>query len=237
MERAILSDIAFGPDMPRLMKTLHIRQDSADSAEFQLLAGAAQAAARPQALYLTAYIDRRDHDSLTLNGVEFTSRVLRVNLEKSERVFAFVVTAGQELDEWSRPLEGNLQHFWAETLKESALEFAFDTLKHFLIERYQLGLTAEMSPGSLPDWPLTQQKPLFELLGGAREIGVELSSSLMMRPTKSVSGIRFPVEERFESCQLCNREKCPGRRVKYTPSLYEKYGLQASAICETQVIE
>jgi len=43
-----------------------------------------------------------------------------------------------------------------------------------------------------------------------------------MIPNKTTSGIRFPTEERFESCQLCPRETCPGRRAAFEPDLYAR---------------
>ena len=64
-----------------------------------------------------------------------------------------------------------------------------------------------MNPGSLADWPLREQRPLFGLLGNVRAaIGVTLTPSLLMTPTKSVSGILFPSEETFASCQLCHAD-------------------------------
>ena len=54
-------------------------------------------------------------------------------------------------------------------------------------------------------------------------IGVTLSESFLMIPIKSVSGILFPKEIRFESCQLCPREKCAGRRAPYEESLWQEY--------------
>jgi hypothetical protein len=80
-----------------------------------------------------------------------------------------------------------------------------------------------MNPGSLPDWPLSEQKPLFTLLGGGpTTIGVQLKDSFLMVPVKSVSGIWFPTEEKFESCQLCQREKGPGRRAPFDSGLFER---------------
>ena len=80
-----------------------------------------------------------------------------------------------------------------------------------------------MTPGSLPDWPIEEQESLFAVLGDTQaSIGVALSESLMMVPEHSVSGVVFPTEARFESCQLCPREKCPGRRAAYDEGLYDK---------------
>jgi len=81
-----------------------------------------------------------------------------------------------------------------------------------------------MNPGSLESWPITQQKELFSLFGNVEElIGVKLTDSCVMFPLKSVSGIYFPTEINFESCQLCPREKCIGRRTPYDPELAKKY--------------
>jgi len=54
-------------------------------------------------------------------------------------------------------------------------------------------------------------------------IGVELTDSFLMIPNESVSGIYFPAEVRFETCQLCPREICPGRRAPYDKNLLQAY--------------
>ena len=83
--------------------------------------------------------------------------------------------------------------------------------------------TAVMNPGSLTDWPLREQRPLFALLGDVRSaIGVELTDTLLMVPRKSVSGIVFVAEETFASCQLCPRYDCPNRRAPYEAGLFER---------------
>jgi hypothetical protein len=81
-----------------------------------------------------------------------------------------------------------------------------------------------MSPGSLADWPITQQEELFSIFGNVEDlIGVKLTESFLMVPLKSVSGIYFPTEIEFVSCQLCPREVCSGRRAPYDPDLAKKY--------------
>ena len=88
--------------------------------------------------------------------------------------------------------------------------------------RYLLKKTALMTPGSLEDWPIQEQKPLFSILGDVEKaVGVRVTESLMMIPAHSVSGIFFPTEVSFESCQLCPRENCPGRRAPYDERLYD----------------
>ena len=99
----------------------------------------------------------------------------------------------------------------------------FKHLNEHLIDHFQPGKISRMNPGSLPDWPLPEQQQLFALLGGGpASIGIKLTDSFLMVPIKSVSGIWFPNEESFESCRLCPREKCPGRRAPYDPDLYDR---------------
>jgi hypothetical protein len=85
-----------------------------------------------------------------------------------------------------------------------------------------------MNPGSLAEWPIGEQKLLFGLLGKVEElIGVQLTDSFLMLPIKTVSGIRFPKEGTYENCQLCPRQKCPGRKARYDEGLYQrKYQLK-----------
>jgi hypothetical protein len=81
-----------------------------------------------------------------------------------------------------------------------------------------------MSPGSLSDWPIEQQRPFFSLFDDVEEaIGVKLAKNLLMIPQKSISGIYFPTEVSFYSCQLCPRERCPSRQAGYDEKLAREY--------------
>lgn len=205
------------------MKKLRIKEGSTDADKVNRLVGEAQAIARPKALYKVAFIESKGDDYVVVDGTTLTSRVLRVNLEQAHRVFAYVATCGTELEDWSSSIDDMLQRYWGDTIKEMALRVAIRAMNEHLVDRYRPGPISSMSPGSLADWPLQAQRALFTILGNPQEaIGVRLSSSLLMIPTKSVSGIRFPTEESFESCQLCPRKSCPGRRAPYDKELYDK---------------
>jgi cobalamin-dependent methionine synthase I len=65
-------------------------------------------------------------------------------------------------------------------------------LKNHLIQRYALGELSNMSPGGNKEWPITQQKELFSVLGDVEGmIGVRLAEGYTMVPMKSRSGIHF----------------------------------------------
>jgi hypothetical protein len=222
-DTVVLEDIPFRAEFERIAKKLRVKEGSANAEELRRLLEEAQAVARPRALYGVAYVSSRTEETVSLDGHTFESRVLRVNLADVHRVFPYVATCGMELHEWKSSIDDMLQSYYADTINETALNAARRALKTHLIEQYALGRTATMSPGSLKDWPIREQRPLFALLGDPEEaIGVRLSDSMLMIPSKSVSGIRFPTEERFESCQLCPREGCPSRKALYDENLYEK---------------
>jgi hypothetical protein len=109
---------------------------------------------------------------------------------------------------------------------DRALTRACNFLEEHLKELYGLDKTGMMSPGSLIDWPVEEQRPLFSILGDIQgSIGVHLTEGLMMDPVQSVSGILFPTDEEFEECSLCPREDCPKRRAPFEEHLYEtRYG-------------
>ena len=229
MDSVTLDRIPFQIDLDQLLKRLHTKEHRQYVEEVKRLASDAQAVGRPKALYKVAFVESRGDDYVVLDGVMFTSRVLRVNLDRAHRVFAYVATCGMELQEWADSIDDVLDRYWAETIKEMALRSATGALEDHLAELYRPGRTATMSPGRLPEWPLKQQRPLFTLLGNPRDsIGVQLTDSFLMIPTKSASGIRFPTQEGFESCQLCPRKHCPGRRAPYDKDLYDRRYRQAT---------
>lgn len=223
MDTILLDKIPAKIEAENLMKRLHVRPASPDAQELASMVDEAARIARPKALYRLAFIESKADESLLISGVRFDSRVLRVNLDKTDRVFAFVATCGMELQEWGDRFDDMLQNFWAEAIKEEALKCAIEFLQRTVDARYRPGHTSTMSPGSLANWPITQQGPLFQLLGDpASGAGVQLTDSLLMVPTKSVSGVIFATDASFESCLLCPREGCPNRRAPYDETLYER---------------
>jgi cobalamin-dependent methionine synthase I len=116
-----------------------------------------------------------------------------------------------------------LREYWLEEVKAMALGAARSHVREHIDRKYRPGKMSNMAPGSLEDWPVTQQTQLFSLLGDVEgAIGVTLTDSFLMVPLKSVSGMLFPTERSFESCQLCPREGCPGRAAPYDEHLWDQ---------------
>ncbi len=223
MEAQILDDIHFVADTESLKHRLRIRESGSNLTRFLALIKEGQKIAQPKAMYRPVYIEDRSEEAVRVEGRWFRSRVLTVNLSHAHRVFIYVATCGVELDEWAKRQKDILSAFWAEAIKEAALRTAVRAVGSHIEEKYHPGKTSQQNPGSLEDFPLAEQRTLFDLLGDTRlTLGVSLLPSLMMSPCQSVSGIIFPTAEDFQSCLLCPREKCPGRRSPYDPTLYER---------------
>ena len=223
MDSVILDSIPLHINTEELLQELCVSQGSRHVDEVKRLADDAQAIGRPKALYKVAPIESRGEDCVVIEDTVFTSRVLRINLEQAHRVFAFVATCGTELDDWVDSTTDMLHGFWAAQIKEKALRTASTYLRGHIEERYQPGQMSVMNPGSLADWPMREQRAVFRVLGDPEDaIGVRLTNSLLMIPTKSVSGILFPTEVSFASCQLCPMERCPSRRTPYEVGLYDR---------------
>ena len=217
-------------DIEAAKNHLHWRDSQDAAGELVELVRLAESLIAPAVAYKIAYLDGRAADEVTIEGVTFSSRVLRQNLESVERVFPYVISIGPELERLAGACGDPLRQYYLEGLADMALGVIARQLEGHLKRRHGLAGISSMSPGSLEDWPITQQPHLFSLLGGPENsAGVRLTEHMLMVPRKSISGIFFPNEVSFESCQLCPRKNCPGRRAAFDSDLKKKYRLDKGA--------
>jgi hypothetical protein len=223
----ILNNIRISLDMQEIKKKLHM-EDREDSSHIQALIKEVQPLIRAKAVYRDCYLESKSEDAIVVAGIRFTSRVLRRQMENVGRVFPFVVTIGSRIEEHASACKDFLKQYYLDTIGNTALITVRKYLEDHLRSKYALGCISYMSPGSLKDWDLKGQRPLFSILGDVQaSIGVYLTEALLMIPAKSLSGIFFPTEIPFHSCQLCPRENCQSRKAKYNEKLAIEYGIQA----------
>jgi hypothetical protein len=178
--------------------------------------GLARSLVHLRAVYDISYIGTKDLETVEIGDVVFRSRVLRHNLEHAQKVFPFIMTVGPELERTAASLGDLLRQYYLEEIANVVLEQAVDWLAEMLSGRWGFPSLSCMSPGSLEDWPISEQPKLFPLFGDTeKSVGVRLTESLLMVPRKSISGILFPSEEGFISCRVCPRENCPSRKADY----------------------
>lgn len=189
------------------------RASSVDLDELLALAGSL---IHLRAAYEVSYTGAKGEDTVEVAGVTFRSRILRRNLDQAQKVFPFIMTAGPALEAAASASGDLLKQYYLEEMANIALENGALWLSERLKTRYGFPGLASMDPGSLEDWPITEQPKLFSIFGDTeRLVGVRLTESMLMLPRKSISGIFFPSEEGFTSCQLCDRDTCPARRAPY----------------------
>ncbi len=223
MEQKIIDHIPLRFDVGAILQRAGLERALEHRALPEDLARHAEALGRPKALYLASAVRKETDTSVVVDGVTLASRVLRANLDRVDRVFPFVATCGWELDRWATARDTPLERRLADVISEVAVYQALAALKERLRDEYHLSVISRMSPGSLEDWPLPEQRLLFRLLGDTeRAVGVRLTEDLLMLPRKSISGILFGSEELFESCVLCPREECPVRLMPYDRDLFTR---------------
>lgn len=107
----------------------------------------------------------------------------------------------------------------------TAVEQVADAVEHMLAPKIaRAGFTSRwrFSPG-YGDWPLTQQPEMIRTTN-CRSIGVQLTSSLMLEPRKSVTAIiglartqgkasDTDAASAHTSCDACTQTDCPARKT------------------------
>ena len=203
---------------------LRFNSSRAGVLDFDALLTQARSLINLRAVYEISFTGAKGEDTVEVAGVTFRSRVLRRNLDQAQKVFPFIMTAGPALEAAAASSGDLLKQYYLEEMANLALGNGAAWLAARLSERWGFPGLASMDPGSLEDWPITEQPKLFSIFGDTeRLVGVRLTDSMLMVPRKSISGIFFPSEEGFTSCQLCEREKCQGRRAPYDAALAATY--------------
>ena len=221
----VLDNIEVILDPERVLELLHIhnKSNAIEQAVHELIETVLPIA-KPKVAYKVSYINSKAEDSVVIDGITFTSRLLTDKLDAIERVFPYIATCGRELDEIDIPAGDFVKPLYLDFIKTMVLSSTLTFFSNHIKKNYALEQIAHMNPGSLKTWPISEQKPLFTLLENTEElIGVTLSEGFTMIPVNSSSGIYFATETSFESCQLCPHETCIGRRAPYSRELAAKY--------------
>jgi hypothetical protein len=221
----ILDSIPFTLDTGLIISRLHLHGDTRRFHDVvQNLIELVTPLARPRALYKVSRVTGKCRDTVEIDGVKFTSQVLRVNVDSLDTVFPFVATVGPEVETLSLPAKQNVERYCLDIIKSMIVMSALGYLRDYLMKQYSLSSLAVMNPGEIESWPLSQQYELFKVLGNVKEaVGVELTATGTMSPVKSRSGIFFPSESGYLNCRLCRNQKCPGRQAAYSPEIVQQY--------------
>ena len=172
---------------------------------------------RPKALVVEAEVEEVNAETVRVGGVEIVSPLVRAKLLQSPVAYAYLLTCGQEVEKWSKTLTDIVDVFYVDELKKLWLGCAEKAVRTEVWKRLVPDAAlSSLNPGSLPQWPIEGQRELFRILGDTEgTVGVCLTESCLMLPSKSVSGILFQDHTGHVNCALCPRENCPNRRVPF----------------------
>lgn len=192
-------------------------EDNAD--EVAEMLDSAEKAARPFALFSVMPVDQKYEGSVVINGITIKSELMRSNFDSVYRVFPYIATCGSSIEEWSQQYADDpLSEYYADEIKKIYLSKMISKLFSHIKETYDIkSHYSTMNPGSIKQWPLSGQRELFAILGRDyiyEKIGVRLTDSMLMLPSKTVSGIGFEGDRDYHNCTYCPIENCPGRRAK-----------------------
>ena len=146
----ILEHIPVNLDLEEIRKRLHMGK-SGDWSQVQTLVEESQSLISAKAVYKVCYIESKHEDAVTIDGRSLKSRVLRKNLNNVERIFPYVVTIGNRLEEKTRACTDLLKKYYLDTIGNVALNSTQKYLKDQFRSRYALNGMSCMSPGSLKD--------------------------------------------------------------------------------------
>ncbi len=223
----VLDKIPLRLDADQAVMALHWNSKRDPESELRKLLDQAKMLIQAKAVYRVSAVGSVSGDEVAVGGVTFSSRVLRINLARVKSAFPYIITIGKSLETEAQSSGDLLKQYYLETLGDLALHLAEEYLAKTIKKEYRLKHLFSMNPGSLKNWPLSQQRPLFALFGNIEGLlGVRLSDQMLMIPRKSISGIFIPSPAKFSSCKLCRRKNCQGRKAPYDARLRQTYQLE-----------
>lgn len=213
----VLADFAFFVSDESLAAKCRAKAGTEQYDRLLRLYATASGVGRPKALVVEAVVEGVDAKTVRVGGVEIVSPLVREKLLQSPVAYAYLLTCGREVEEWSKTLTDIVDVFYVDELKKLWLGCAEKAVRTEVRKRLAPDAAlSSLNPGSLPQWPIEGQRELFRILGDTEEtVGVCLTESCLMLPSKSVSGILFQDHTGHVNCALCPREKCPNRRVPF----------------------
>lgn len=153
---------------------------------------------------------------LFVENIDFNlHEIVYKQLKAAEKIAIFACTAGPDISDWSKKLmaEGDLTTgYIIDVVGSEVVETAVDKIQFMLSEQVTaagLKISNRFSPGYCR-WNVSEQHKLFSLLPD-NFCSIRLSSTALMYPIKSVSGIiGIGKDMHFNPyiCNVCNVKNC-----------------------------
>lgn len=176
-------------------------------------------AASPRAMWKEYPLTIKEH-VLDMGFLQTRSRSLERNLRDCERVILFAATLGSQVDVLLHRY--NMIQMSKAVVMQAAsvamLETFCDEKNQELKNSYEAEgwyLRPRFSPG-YGDFPLECQREIAPALEMGKRIGINLTDTLLMMPSKSVTAVigasRLPRNCTVQGCEVCAKRDCAYRR-------------------------
>lgn len=177
-------------------------------------------AAVPKSVYQEYPLDFFGEDGIDVYGFQARSKALRRNLEGCKSVILFAATLGAGVDMLLHRYN-RLQMSKAVVMQAAAaamLEDYCDQVNEEIRKEYEKKgdfLRPRFSPG-YGDFSLECQPAFLKCLEAGKRVGITLTDSLLMAPSKSVTAV-IGISERpavcgQKGCQVCGKRDCAYRK-------------------------
>ena len=163
-----------------------------------------------------------DGDRLQIGSLSVTSHALAQHLKHCERAVLIAATLGPGVDRllhrqsYTDMSRAVVMQACAAAMIEAVCEDMQKIVEESAKER-GLYIRPRFSPG-YGDWPLTDQQALLNMLEASKRIGLTVTDSLMLAPTKSVTAVIGLTREKgschVHKCASCPKTDCPFRQME-----------------------
>lgn len=173
-----------------------------------------------KSIYRIFELSLKDENELEIGNVEICSRNLRTNLTNCKRVVLFAATLGTEVDRLIRKTQvvDMAKAVVMQACAATLLEEFCDELQNEVAEQLQQQgkyIRPRYSPG-YGDFSILHQKDFISLLDTSKTIGLSMTESYMLAPTKSVTAVIGISEMQTDccsnTCENCKKTDCKYKR-------------------------
>ena len=173
-----------------------------------------------KSIYRIFELSLKDENELKIGNIEICSRNLQTNLKDCKQVVLLTATLGTEVDRLIRKTQvvDMAKAVVMQACAATLLEEYCDELQEKMRAQFRREgkyIRPRFSPG-YGDFLIQHQKDVLVMLEASKRIGVTMTDSYMLTPTKSVTAVigigDVEMNCNLNNCEECDKTDCTYRR-------------------------
>ncbi|MGO5052214.1 vitamin B12 dependent-methionine synthase activation domain-containing protein [Lachnospiraceae bacterium LCP25S3_G4] len=174
----------------------------------------------PKSIYRIFQLVWVTEHAFKIGKIEFESKQLSKNLKGCSQVILYAATLGTGVDQLLRKYAiGEMAKVIVlQACATAMLEEYCDETQDIIgknLQKEKKYLRPRFSPG-YGDFDIMHQRAMLDILDAAKKIGISMTDSYMLSPTKSITAIIGVSDHKIschrKGCELCTKEDCLYRR-------------------------